>query len=174
MNYVKKFSKINPNKPFLFSYRRCPYAMRARMALLSANISFDAYEISLRDKPLELLKLSPKGTVPVLLYKKQIIDESLEIMLWAYTNSEYSNHLKILNQIQRVDANRLLNGDLIRPRTSIENLYLTGQDIVTMGITGAMMAGIMTANVVMNYDNMIDIIKGNNIVKELMKRKKFK
>lgn len=109
MNYVKKFSKINPNKPFLFSYRRCPYAMRARMALLSANISFDAYEISLRDKPLELLKLSPKGTVPVLLYKKQVIDESLEIMLWAYTNSEHSNHLKTLNQIQRVDADRLIH-----------------------------------------------------------------
>jgi glutathione S-transferase len=107
MNYVKKFSKINPNKPFLFSYRRCPYAMRARMALLSANISFDAYEISLRDKPLELLKLSSKGTVPVLLYKKQVIDESLEIMLWAYTNSEYSNHLKTLNQIQRVDADTI-------------------------------------------------------------------
>jgi all-trans-retinol 13,14-reductase len=88
------------------------------------------------------------------------------------TTQHYFNNLDGESYGMRMDNNRLLNGDLIRPRTSIENLYLTGQDIVTMGITGAMMSGIMTANVVMKYDNLVDIIKGNNIVKELIRRKK--
>ena len=86
------------------------------------------------------------------------------------TTQYYFNNLDGDSYGMKMDKNRLLNGELVRPRTSIENLYLTGQDIVTMGITGAMMAGIMTANVVMKYDNMIDIIKGNNIIKELMRR----
>ncbi len=101
MNYVKEFSSRDIDKPFLFSYRRCPYAMRARMAMLSANISFDAYEISLRDKPEELIKLSPKATVPVLFYNNKVIDESLDIMLWAYAISDESNHLIILSQHER-------------------------------------------------------------------------
>ena len=53
------------SKPYLFSYRRCPYAMRARMALVESNIEFDIYEISLRNKPNEMLTISSKGTVPV-------------------------------------------------------------------------------------------------------------
>ena len=108
MNYVKEFSSRDIDKPFLFSYRRCPYAMRARMAMLSANISFDAYEISLRDKPEELLKLSPKATVPVLLYNNKVIDESLDIMLWAYAISDESNHLIILSQHEREVTDNLI------------------------------------------------------------------
>ena len=53
------------NMPLLYTYRRCPFAMRARMALLVADVAFDAFEISLRDKPPDMLALSPKGTVPV-------------------------------------------------------------------------------------------------------------
>ena len=108
MNYVKEFSSRDIDKPFLFSYRRCPYAMRARMAMLSANISFDAYEISLRDKPEELIKLSPKATVPVLLYNNKVIDESLDIMLWAYAISDESNHLIILSQHEREVTDKLI------------------------------------------------------------------
>ena len=108
MNYVKEFSSRDIDKPFLFSYRRCPYAMRARMAMLSANISFDAYEISLRDKPEELIKLSPKATVPVLLYNNKVIDESLDIMLWAYAISDESNHLIILSQHEREVTDNLI------------------------------------------------------------------
>ncbi|HEY8358699.1 MAG TPA: glutathione S-transferase [Ramlibacter sp.] len=71
--------------PLLFTYRRCPYAMRARMALLQAGIAFDAHEIALRDKPSEMLAASPKGTVPVLVLPgRHVIDESLEIMGWAF------------------------------------------------------------------------------------------
>lgn len=70
--------------PILYSYRRCPYAMRARMALKLAGIQIEIREISLRDKPQHMLQISPKGTVPVLLLADGVvIDESLEIMLWA-------------------------------------------------------------------------------------------
>lgn len=68
----------------LYTYRRCPYAMRARMALLIGHRGFDAFEIVLRDKPAALLALSPKATVPVLhLADGRVIDESWEIMRWA-------------------------------------------------------------------------------------------
>ena len=68
----------------LYSYRRCPYAMRARMALWCAEIAVDLREISLRDKPSEMLAISPKGTVPVLhCADGQVIEQSLDIMRWA-------------------------------------------------------------------------------------------
>jgi len=70
--------------PILYSYRRCPYAMRARMALQLANIPVEIREVSLRDKPAHLLQISPKGTVPVLLLDDGVvIEQSLDIMLWA-------------------------------------------------------------------------------------------
>lgn len=72
------------NLPILYSYRRCPYAMRARMALRYAGIAVDIREIALRNKPQAMLVLSPKGTVPVLVLPDgKVIDESLEIMDWA-------------------------------------------------------------------------------------------
>ena len=74
--------------PHLYSFRRCPYAMRARLALRYAGISCELREVVLRDKPAAMLDLSPKGTVPVLLVRpgcadEEVIDESLDIMLWA-------------------------------------------------------------------------------------------
>lgn len=70
--------------PILYSYRRCPYAMRARMALSVAEIAVEIREISLRDKPTHMLKVSPKGTVPVLaLQDGSVLEQSLDIMLWA-------------------------------------------------------------------------------------------
>jgi glutathione S-transferase len=70
--------------PILYSYRRCPYAMRARMALHHAGIKVELREIALRDKPHHMLTVSPKGTVPVLLLPDgRVVDESLEIMAWA-------------------------------------------------------------------------------------------
>lgn len=67
----------------LYSFRRCPYAMRARMALRYSEVAVDIVEVSLKAKPAEMLALSSKGTVPVLNVDGQIIDESLEIMRWA-------------------------------------------------------------------------------------------
>ena len=68
----------------LFSFRRCPYAMRARMALEVSGADLDLVEVSLRNKPARMLEISPKGTVPVVeLDDGTVIDESLDIMLWT-------------------------------------------------------------------------------------------
>jgi len=73
----------------LYSYRRCPYAMRARMALRCAEIVVEVREISLRDKPPEMLAISPKGTVPVLhCADGRVIDQSLDIMRWALAQND--------------------------------------------------------------------------------------
>ena len=67
----------------LYSFRRCPWAMRARLALRYAQCPVEVREVSLKAKPPELLALSPKGTVPVLSADEQVLDESLDIMRWA-------------------------------------------------------------------------------------------
>ncbi|MDR0281408.1 MAG: glutathione S-transferase [Paucimonas sp.] len=67
----------------LYSFRRCPYAMRARLALRYAGIAVQIEEVSLKAKPAEMLALSPKGTVPVLSVEGRVLEESLEIMRWA-------------------------------------------------------------------------------------------
>ncbi|MFJ3414262.1 glutathione S-transferase [Pseudomonas protegens] len=67
----------------LYSFRRCPYAMRARLALRYAGVPMRIVEVSLKAKPVEMLALSAKGTVPVLALEDRVIDESLEIMHWA-------------------------------------------------------------------------------------------
>ena len=74
--------------PILYSYRRCPYAMRARMALKYSGIQLEHREIALRDKPKSMLLASPKGTVPVLCIDGQVIDQSLDIMHWALQKSD--------------------------------------------------------------------------------------
>jgi glutathione S-transferase len=74
--------------PILYSYRRCPYAMRARMALKYAGIQVEHREITLRDKPDSMLLASPKGTVPVLCIEELILDQSLDIMNWALAKSD--------------------------------------------------------------------------------------
>ena len=77
------------SNPLLYTYRRCPYAMRARMALLQAGVAYQAYELtSLRDKPAEMLAVSPKGTVPVLvLVNGEVMEQSLDIMRWAFAQT---------------------------------------------------------------------------------------
>ena len=72
----------------LYSFRRCPYAMRARMALSYAGIAVDIVEVSLKAKPPEMLALSSKGTVPVLSVEGRVIEESLEIMRWALAQND--------------------------------------------------------------------------------------
>jgi glutathione S-transferase len=75
-------------KPILYSYRRCPYAMRARMALQYAGIEVEHREIELRNKPQSMLLASPKGTVPVLCVGELVLDQSLDIMKWALGKSD--------------------------------------------------------------------------------------
>ncbi|MGL6243257.1 glutathione S-transferase [Pseudomonas sp.] len=72
----------------LYSFRRCPYAMRARMALRYSGVAVQIVEVSLKAKPAEMLALSPKGTVPVLSVDGQVVDESLAIMRWALAQND--------------------------------------------------------------------------------------
>ncbi|KTC50657.1 glutathione S-transferase, partial [Pseudomonas fluorescens ABAC62] len=71
------------SEALLYSFRRCPYAMRARLALRYSGVPVRIVEVSLKAKPAEMLALSPKGTVPVLSVEGRVIDESLAIMQWA-------------------------------------------------------------------------------------------
>ncbi|EUB85130.1 glutathione S-transferase [Pseudomonas sp. GM30] len=77
----------------LYSFRRCPYAMRARMALRYSGVPVEIVEVSLKAKPAEMLAISPKGTVPVLDAAGRVIDESLEIMRWALAQNDPDNWL---------------------------------------------------------------------------------
>ena len=94
--------------PVLYSFRRCPYAIRARMSLIEAQVGFELREVLLKEKPPEMLEVSAKGTVPVLLplgHKDEVIDESLDIMLWALagTNTEWlSGPMTLNNQLEMV------------------------------------------------------------------------
>ena len=75
---------MTPSLPILYSFRRCPYAMRARMALLVSGTVCDIREVSLKAKPAEMIAASPKATVPVLVLPDGgVIDESIDIMRWA-------------------------------------------------------------------------------------------
>lgn len=70
--------------PLLYTFRRCPYAIRARLAIKISGVEIDKCEVDLRDKPKALLDCSPKGTVPVLQFVDgSVIEESLDIMQWA-------------------------------------------------------------------------------------------
>lgn len=73
----------------LYSYRRCPYAIRARLALAYSGIQVELREVVLRDMPKEMLQLSPKATVPVLqLNGSECLDESIDIMHWALLDND--------------------------------------------------------------------------------------
>jgi len=94
--------------PVLYSFRRCPYAMRSRMALIKAGIVCELREVILRNKPAEMLELSPKGTVPVLqLVNGTVLEESLDIMYWALKLQDPDGWLepkeKIESLVSRLD-----------------------------------------------------------------------
>ena len=98
--------------PILYSFRRCPYAMRARMALILASKKCELREILLKNKPEEMLKISSKGTVPVLQFQDRVLDESLDIISWAMESDAPSVHiyseaeeLLSLKLIQLFDSN---------------------------------------------------------------------
>ena len=92
------------NLPILYSFRRCPYAMRARMALILASKDCELREIALKNKPDEMLQISAKGTVPVLELPNKVLEESLDIISWAmepHPKSVYilSTEEKLLSEI---------------------------------------------------------------------------
>ena len=76
----------------LYSFRRCPYAIRTRWALLICEIKVEIREIDLKNKPLDFLNKSKTKTVPILIKKdSEVIEESLEIILWALSESKRRN-----------------------------------------------------------------------------------
>ena len=88
-NAIRLRAPSDPVLPILYSFRRCPYAMRARWALLEAGLLVQWREIALKQKPDEMLQVSPKGTVPVLvLSDATVIDESLAVMEWALDQAD--------------------------------------------------------------------------------------
>jgi glutathione S-transferase len=88
----------------LYTFRRCPYAMRARLALLSSRLSYEAREVDLKNKPLHMLTLSPKGTVPVLWIQSggqsSVVDQSLSIMRWCLSQNDPQSWLSTLEDPQ--------------------------------------------------------------------------
>jgi len=89
--------------PVLYSFRRCPFAMRARMALAYSGIQVELREVKLSDMPESMLRLSPKATVPVLvLADGQVIDESLDVMLWSLSQSDPDQWLDIDESSQQL------------------------------------------------------------------------
>jgi UPF0176 protein len=89
--------------PLLYSFRRCPYAIRARMAIRVSGVLVEIQEVALRDKPPGLLVASPKGTVPVLLLHNggvmQVIDQSLSIMQWALQQADPEGWLPVADPV---------------------------------------------------------------------------
>ena len=80
--------------PVLYSFRRCPYAMRARLALAISGEAYEHREIVLRNKPAAMLAASPKGTVPVLVFPGgEVLDESLDVMRWALARKDPAHWL---------------------------------------------------------------------------------
>jgi len=89
--------------PVLYSFRRCPYAMRARLALDASGQRCELREVVLKNKPVEMLEASPKGTVPVLVdVDGTVIDESLDIMQWALRRSD--PELWLQPQVETLEA----------------------------------------------------------------------
>ncbi|MDN4503409.1 glutathione S-transferase [Alteromonadaceae bacterium BrNp21-10] len=81
--------------PILYSLRNCPYAMRARLAIYQSKQAVALRDVVLTNKPADMLIASPKGTVPILLLPSgEVIDESLDIMLWALHQSDPNNLLR--------------------------------------------------------------------------------
>ena len=94
--------------PVLYSFRRCPYAMRARLAIGSAGLAVELREIVLRDKPAAFLNASPSATVPCLVTTDCVIDESLDVMIWALQQRDPEGWLRMpstgLEWIARADG----------------------------------------------------------------------
>ncbi|PCH61036.1 MAG: glutathione S-transferase, partial [Gammaproteobacteria bacterium] len=89
--------------PVLYSFRRCPYAMRARLALANSQIQVELREIVLRNKPQQLIDISPKATVPVLITADgTVIDESIDIMRWGLDQHDPDNWYNALTQSQQL------------------------------------------------------------------------
>lgn len=99
-----------PPRPILYTFRRCPYAMRARMAIYVAGVTVEYREVSLKNKPQSLLDYSPKGTVPVVVTPSgEVIEQSRDIMLWALHQADPDNWLLQSDTLQQQKMTQLVD-----------------------------------------------------------------
>ena len=115
--------------PILYSFIRCPYAMRARMALKLTNTKCEIREVRLNNKPKQMIDKSPKGTVPVLVLEKKVIDESNDIIEWALSsnnifdgNIDHDQKDLTNNLIELFDSKFKYNLDRYKYATRYENI----------------------------------------------------
>ena len=95
--------------PILYSFRRCPYAIRARMALDYTNIKVELREVSLQNKPQAMIDASPKATVPILVINEnEVIDESLDIIMWALLQNDSKQWYFELTDMQQSKIKELI------------------------------------------------------------------
>ena len=112
--------ETNFKYPILYTFRRCPYAMRARFAIRSSQIIVEVREIKLQEKPSEFLKSSPKGTVPVLITNSgEVLEESLDIINWALNINDPHNWLA---------KGKLEYQEIIKLLDNLENKFKTNLD----------------------------------------------
>ena len=112
--------ETNLKYPILYTFRRCPYAMRARFAIRSSKIIVEIREIKLQEKPSEFLKLSPKGTVPVLITNSgEVLEESLDIIYWALNKNDPHKWLA---------KGKLENQEIIKLLDDLENKFKPNLD----------------------------------------------
>jgi glutathione S-transferase len=136
-------AEVNSTLPVLYSLQHCPYAMRARMGLLMAQQQVLLRPVKLKDKPKEMLNVSPKGTVPVLVFPDEhneysthskVIDESLDIMLWALQQNDPED---LLHKDNPEDLNEMLelvkrNDKEFKPQLEIykkSKRFRTGKEV---------------------------------------------
>ena len=138
--------------PILYSFKRCPYAMRARMAIQLAGIKCELREVRLSNKPDHMLEVSPKGTVPVLVLGDKVIDESNDIINWVLNdhkifevnlNDEQSNLTKDLVKLfdekfkfhldRYKYATRYENSDVVLHRSKCLEMLVNLEKIVHDG-----------------------------------------
>ena len=115
--------------PILYSFIRCPYAMRARMALKLTSIKCEIREVRLNNKPKQMIDITPKGTVPVLDLEKEVIDESNDIIEWALSsnnifdgNIDHDQIVLTNNLIELFDSKFKYNLDRYKYATRYENI----------------------------------------------------
>lgn len=100
----------NTKLPILYTFRRCPYAMRARMAIYYSGVNVELREILLKDKPKQMLEASPKGTVPVIkLTDGKVIEESRDVIFWALSQNDPDNWYEDFTEEQQSAIQFLIN-----------------------------------------------------------------
>jgi len=127
--FNKKRNKNNQGAkllPILYSLRNCPYAMRARMAIFKSNQTVLLRDLVLSNKPEEMMQVSPKGTVPVLVLEDgTVIEESLDVMLWALHESDPKGLLHCQQRSQSASTEESFLSEMLKLINDFDNEFKT-------------------------------------------------